>query len=330
MKKTTILLYMGGIMLALCSCGKVTRLDGFALGTVYSVTVKGNAPADLQQQLDSLYAATEASMSVFDPASRLSRLNRNETDILDNNIEYCIELAERVSEMSGGKYDITILPLVEAYGFSGGRWHSDVNVDSLLQLVGYNKISIHDGRLVKEHPGTRIDLNSIAKGHIVDLTAAMLEDNGIRNYLVNIGGEVLSRGTKPRGKPWVIGIETPVEGNYVQGSSIQRRLSATGRGIATSGNYRNFTIGPDGRKYTHIIDPVTGLCTGSSLLSATVVAETCALADALGTMFIALGLEGSQELLIAHPELAVLLIWSDANGNMRTLVSNEMTPYLID
>jgi thiamine biosynthesis lipoprotein len=311
----------------------VAKVEGFALGTVYSVSVKGSVPAGLDARIDSVFSVAEGSMSVFNKESLLSRLNRNETDSVDVHISYCIDMARGVSEFSGGRYDVTVLPLAEAYGFSGGKWDglmdNSVSMDSLLAVVGYDKIEVRDGRLVKQHPLTRIDLNSIAKGYTVDLMARMLEREGVSDYLVNVGGEVFCRGTNAQGKPWVIGIETPVEGNFIQGASVERRLAVSGMGVATSGNYRNFHTDASGGKYTHIIDPVTGAGTESRLLSASVVAQTCALADALGTMFIALGLEGSLGFAESHKDIAVLLIFSDDEGRMMTFESEAMRAYII-
>ena len=217
---------------------------------------------------------------------------------------------------------------MDAYGFIDGRQAAEVNVDSLLRYVGYEKITIREGRLVKQYPEIQIGLNSIAKGYIVDRVAAILESEGSERYLVNIGGEIFCRGTNPSGKPWSIAIDTPYEGNYLPGASTSTVINVSEAGIATSGNYRNFHTGPDGRKYTHIIDPTTGGNTESNLLSATVVAESCTLADAMATMYMALGLEGSLALLAEHPEFAVLLIYADGNGEMKMHISPAMEQYM--
>ncbi len=319
------------ICIAGLSCTRqvpVAKYEGFALGTVYSVTVKGAAPQGLEARIDSVFTMADRSMSVFNKTSLLSRINSNETDSVDTHIAYCIGLARQVSALSGGKYDITVLPLAEAYGFSGGKAGAAVDVDSLLPFVGYEKIEARGGKLVKQHPETRLDLNSIAKGYVVDLMAAMLEGEGVNDYLVNVGGEVFCRGTNPRGKPWTIGIETPVEGSHVEGASVEKFLHVTGMGVATSGNYRNFHTDASGRKYTHIIDPITGEGTESGLLSATVVAETCALADALGTMFIAMGLEDAISFAKSHTDIAALLIFADEQGRMMTFESKAMKPWV--
>ncbi len=291
-------------------------LRGEALGTLYQVTAVGSLPEEFGERLEELFGVTNSSMSIFAPGSLLSRINRGETNIADEHIAYCITLAQRVSRISDGAYDITIKPLVEAFGFAGKNPDYKVNVDSLLQFVGYEKLSLEGLEIRKADPRVTIDLNSIAKGYIVDLVAKLLEEYGCRDYLVDIGGEIFCRGTNPRGEAWGVGIETPFEGNFsLTGEHITTIVRVSEVGMATSGNYRNFRTDAEGNKYTHIIDPRTGSSTTSSLLSATVVAESCALADAYGTMFIALGLERSRE--VAEREgIAALFIYDDG-GKMR-------------
>lgn len=317
---------------ALFSCGRAApepvTVEGFALGTIYQVTVADTAPDSLRQRVEAIYAYADTTLSVFNPNSLLSRLNRNETDRINEDIRCNIELARKISEMSGGRYDITVQPLVEAYGFMDAEQEAAVNVDSLLRYVGYEKIRLHDGKLIKEMPEIQIGLNSVAKGYTVDKISRMLEESGSENYLVNVGGEIFCRGLNPNGERWRIAIDTPYEGNYTPGAATSTILSVSDAGVATSGNYRNFHTGPDGKRYTHIINPLTGENTSSRLLSATVVAESCALADALGTMFMALGLEDSLALLESHPELAVLLIYSGEKGGMDMHITSRMQQYI--
>ena len=315
----------------LASCNgrnAVTRIEGFGIGTTYSVTVVGDAPADLREQVEAVFATADSTLSVFNENSLLSRINRNETDIPNREITENIEIAGRVSELSGGRYDITVLPLVEAYGFIDGRQKS-VDFDSLRPFIGYKKISVRDGKIHKQHPQTRIDLNSVAKGYLVDRIAEIIEADGADNYLVNVGGEIFCRGNNPDGKPWRIAIDTPIEGNYIQGAHTEAIINVSGMGVATSGNYRNFHTAEDGRKYTHIINPLTGENTESNLLSATVIHTQCAYADAMATMFMVLGMDDSLKLLETHPEIAVLLIYSDNAGDMHQYVSKAMEQYMV-
>ena len=305
----------------------VSKFEGFALGTVYSVTVVGNAADCIRSQIEDIFEYADSTMSVFNPNSLLSRINRNETDSLNADMVRNIELALETGRLSGGKYDITVQPLVEAYGFIDER-SEPVAVDSLLEYVGYEKISVRDGRLVKESPYIRIDLNSVAKGYVVDLIARMLEAEGFDNYLVNVGGEIFCRGTNASGDRWRIAIDTPYEGNYLPGAATSTVLNVAGMGIATSGNYRNFRVGADGRKYTHIIDPLTGANTESCLLSATVIASSCAQADAFATMFMVMGLEESVALLDRQNDIAALLIYDTPDGGMKIFISPAMRQYM--
>lgn len=297
-------------------------LRGQALGTFYQITAIGTLPNDFQQRLDSLFGVANSSMSIFDKGSLLSRINRGECSTADHHIAHCISVAEGVSRLSGGYYDITIRPLVEAFGFAGKNPDYTVRVDSLLEFVGYEKLRLNGLEVIKSDPRVTIDLNSIAKGYTVDLAASLLESCGVESYLVDIGGEIFCRGTNPRGEQWGVGVETPFEGNFsITGEHLTTIIRVSNLAMATSGNYRNFRTAPDGRKFTHIIDPHTGANTTSSLLSATVLAESCTLADAYGTMFIALGLERARE--VAEREgIAALFIYDDG-GTMRVERTRE-------
>lgn len=293
-----------------------TRFSGRALGTNYNITIVGSVPEEFAERLEELFAEANGSMSIFDESSILSQVNRGERSEIDHHIAHCVGVAQRVSHISGGAYDITIGPLVEALGFAGEDADYEVNIDSLLEFVGYEKIALDGLRLTKSDPRVMIDLNSIAKGYTVDLVAGLIEEYGHRDYLVDIGGEIVCRGENPRGEPWGIGVETPFEGNYsTTGEYITSVVRISEVGMATSGNYRNFRTDSEGNKYTHIIDPRTGQNTLSSLLSATVVAESCTLADAYGTMFMALGLERSRE-VAERENIAALFIYDDS-GQMR-------------
>ncbi len=326
--KKNLLITIALAALVLTSCSPTPRtikFEGRALGTLYHITV--NNPTfefeEAQAGLEELFAEANREMSVFDENSLLSRINRGATDSLSPNIIYCIEMAEQVSRLSGGAYDITIQPLVEAYGFAGDDPNFSPDLEKLLPLVDYRQIAISDGRIVRP-AGVQIGLNSIAKGAVVDMAAAYLESLGAEEYLVEIGGEIFCKGNNIQGNPWRVGIETPFEGNFsLTGEYIEAILTISGQGMATSGNYRNYRTDSLGRKLTHIIDPRTGLNTESNLLSATVVAENCALADAYGTMFIALGYEASVELM-EREEIAALLIWADPEGEMQITLSEKM------
>lgn len=271
--------------------GFLYDVDGTMLGTTLHVVadVQGTSPQELYAAVMALDREAKASMSIFDPASLLSRLNRNQTDSVDRHIAFNLRLADSISSLSDGRYDVTVKPLVEAWGFAGKEAQENPNVDSILAFVGRQKVRIENGRLIKDDPRVQLDFNSIAKGYTVDLLAQLVESFGARNYIVDIGGEVRCKGVNRQGNPWRIGIETPFDGNMSNGEYLQRRIGMTEGGLATSGNYRRFYLDAKGNKIAHTIDPRTGRSAVSRLLSVTVAAPTCAEADALGTMFLAMG-----------------------------------------
>lgn len=278
----------------LCGCAgrpDFTVVDGVMLGTTLHVVadVKGVSSQELYAAVMELDREAKASMSIYDPMSLLSRLNRNETDTVDRHIAFNLHLADSIGALSDGRYDVTVEPLVEAWGFAGKERTEHPNIDSILEFVGREKVRVAGGRLVKDDPRVQLDFNSVAKGYTVDLLAALVEKYGAENYIVDIGGEVRCRGVNRQGQAWRIGVETPFDGNMSNGEYLQKRIQMTGGGMATSGNYRRFYLDKEGNKVAHTIDPRTGRSALSRLLSVTVVAPTCAEADAMGTMFLAMG-----------------------------------------
>lgn len=302
------------------------QVKGLALGTFVYINARTTHTAgEIAREVERIDSLAKASMSIFDEGSLLSRINRNETDSLDEHIIFNIELARRFSRLSDGRYDITVKPLVEAWGFVRKQpdRSAEPNIDSLLEFVGYDKIRIEQGRLVKADPRIQLDFNSIAKGYVVDMMAAMLEDTmGSSDYIVDIGGEVRCKGRNERGENWRVGIETPYDGNDTM-EDIQRVLSVTDAGVATSGNYRRYWIDAEGRKVAHTIDPVTGRSAVSKLLSVTVVAPTCAEADAAGTMLLAAGSERAVELAEKCGDLLCYFIFAGEGDEEYRVVCSE-------
>ena len=288
-------------------------VDGVMLGT--RLHIIADSPCDtLYRGAMQLDREAKNSMSIFEQNSLLNRLNRNECDLLDKHIMRNMLLADSIHRLSGGAYDITVKPLVEAWGFAGREAQSAPNVDSILEFVGMEKVRIEEGRLIKEDPRIALDLNSIAKGYTVDLLAEYLEATGAENYLVDIGGEVRCKGHNRQGNAWRIGVESPFDGNMTEGDYIERRIALHSGAMATSGNYRRYYLNESGQKIAHTIDPRTGYSTPSRLLSTTVVAATCAEADALCTMLLAMGEEAATAFVQEHPEMAVYLIFAPRGG----------------
>lgn len=330
------LLLWAGLFVALTGCRQQpqqrlqTVIDGYAQGGTYHVVLVGDSTSyGLKRQIDSLLSEIDNSMSLYNPVSLLSRINRGEADTVDRFIASCIRLADSISRESDGRYDITIGPLTEAYGFTGGKPTQNPNIDSLLERVGYQKLSVEQGRLKRGHPDMRIDLNSIAQGATVDYLARWLDSLGRTDYLVEVGGEIFARGYNAQGKPWRVGIDKPVEGNMTPGAQLQVRIGITDCGLATSGNYRKFYTDSLGRKIVHTVDARSGRPVVSNLLSATVVAPTSAQADAYGTLCMILGLEESVRFLEQHPELQAYLVWSDESGAYRTYMTPGMNALVL-
>lgn len=270
-----------------------TVVEGTALGTFVQVKCSPTInQTELSELIHNIDSEAKKSMSIFEQGSLLSKINRNECDSLDSHIIANLNLAKCYYELSNGYYDVTVKPLTSAWGFAAkSEKRSNPNIDSLLEFVGFDKIAINNHRITKSDCRIQIDLNSIAKGYVVDLVAEALAERGVESYMVNIGGEIRCKGMNPEGKEWHIGIETPYEGNFEQ-NSLEKIIPVSNCAVATSGNYRRYYTSEEGLKVCHTINPKTGYSVHSNLLSATVVAPTCAEADAAATMFMAMGSEG--------------------------------------
>ena len=307
------------------------RVEGAMLGTFFQVSADTDLPSQqLYECMMKIDEEAKSSMSIFDEKSLLSRVNRGETDSLDRHIIYNLTLAEKIYKISEGAYDVTVKPLVEAYGFAGKNPDARVNVDSIMEFVGFDKIRISNNRLVKADSRVQLDFNSIAKGYVVDLAAAELDELGVENYMVDIGGEVNCRGVNPKGGAWRVGVEIPFEGNNTPGAHVQQVVSLSDCAMATSGNYRRYYIDAQGRKVAHTIDPRTGYSVTTELLSATVIASTCAEADALCTMFMALGKERAIEVAkqLAEQGIKVYFITAGEGDDFEVYYSKALAPAL--
>ena len=306
------------------------RMEGKIFGTYYHITYQSSSDYD-QEILDRL-GQVDSSLSAFNPQSTVSRINRNETDAADQMLSQVFDLAMEVSEATGGAFDITVAPLVNLWGF--GFKNSDdatqARIDSIMPFVGYSKIKkTKSEKIEKEDARIMLDLSAIAKGFGSDQAAAVLRKHGIANYMVEIGGEICAAGLNPDGKPWTVGIVKPTEADTASATSqeITATLQKSDICMATSGNYRNFYI-KDGHRYAHTINPHTGRPVQHSLLSATVIAPTCAMADAYATAFMVMGLDKAKALLQGNTRLKAYLIYSDKDNNMQEWHSPTLDKYL--
>lgn len=292
--------------------------QGSIFGTTYHI--KYEASTSLDSAILAELNRVDASLSVFNPQSTISKINKGGSNRTDAMLYEVLQKAEKVSEASQGAFDVTVMPLVNAwgFGFKKGEFPTPSQIDSLKQMIGYQRIHLQaDSTLQKDDPRIMIDCGAIAKGYGVDRVAKLLRDHGVRNYMVEIGGEVVTKGRNPQtNKPWQIGISKPQENNGNADSDIQTILSLENAALATSGNYRNF-YEHNGKKYAHTIDPRTGSPVQHSLLSATVIAPDCATADAYATAFMVMGLDEAKKTLEQHKELKVYLIYADEKGMLK-------------
>ncbi len=304
------------------------QVTGEAQGTYYSVIYYHTEDLNLQTTLDSFFKAFDLSASNYNPNSIISKVNRNEEVVLDSIFINNFNLAFRVSEMSGGKFDITVRPLTELWGFGKERQQivNPEQVDSVRVFIGYKKIKIIEGKIVKEDPRIQLDFNAIAQGYSVDEVAKLLRNRGLSTFLVDVGGEVYASKSKPDGKLWSVGVEKPVD-SAAYGNAIVAFISLSEKGLATSGNYRKFYV-KDGLKVVHTIDPFTGYPISQNLLSATIIAPTAAYADAIATACMVSGLDESIKLIENNSELDALLIYSDSAGNYREYISPKLRSYI--
>ena len=265
-------------------------VEGYMLGTTFRIVAK-TALAQKQVYAEAMVidSMAKSSMSIFNTQSLISRINAGVTDSLDIHLIRNIAVAARMYRLSDGYYDITVKPLTDAYGFAKKRKIEHPNVDSLLQFVGFEKFRVVGSRIVKSDNRLQLDLNSLAKGYTVDLLADRLEALGCGDYIVEVGGEIRTSGLSPRGDVWRVGVDTPFEGNQSPGEYQQAVIELSDRALATSGNYRRYYTDSEGNKIVHTINPKTGKGVISTLLSATVVANRCVEADAMATMFMAMG-----------------------------------------
>jgi thiamine biosynthesis lipoprotein len=314
--------------------GYYITLAGPTQGTSYHITYQSDDSIDYQSDIDTLLRRFDLSLSTYEPASIISRINRDEPDVkLNAYFIRCFQSAREVFIASDGAFDITVAPIVNAWGF-GFTEKTDPDslmIDSLLQFVGMDHVRIENERIIKDFPGIMLDVNAIAQGYAVDVVSEFFDSVGITNWLVEIGGEVRCRGKNSRGEYWRVGIDKPIDGIQLPGIQMEAVVSLHNRSLATSGNYRRFYI-KDGVKYSHTIDPSTGYPVQHSLLSATVVADECIMADAFATAFMVLGIEKSREILKARKDLEAYLIYTDKSGKytfyctrgMRRFVSKFM------
>ncbi|MBR7024008.1 MAG: FAD:protein FMN transferase [Bacteroidales bacterium] len=308
----------------LASCGKQPEkvvLQGLAQGSYYAVTYYDEQNRNFQREIDSIFHAVDMSVNLWVDSSIISKVNRNEEVALDSIFIDNFNIAQKAARLSDGYFDPTISPIVAAWGFSykSGDSLTPQLIDSLRQLVDYRNIRIENGKVVKENPAMTLDFNAIAQGYTSDLIARFLESRCVKNFLVDTGGEIMARGEKPDGKPWIVGIEKPAE-NMDSERIVQTRIALRDKGLVTSGSTRKY-VERNGKRYSHCINPKTGYPVEHQLLSVTVMAENSVWADALASICMVMGMELSLPLIQGMDGVEAYYIFVNDQNELETFAT---------
>lgn len=305
--------------------------SGAVFGTFYNITYQ--CDRDLEAGIMRCLNDVDRSLSMYNDSSVLARINRNESTETDAMFVEVFDVAMQVWQQTDGAFDITVAPLVNAwgFGFTSGELPDSAAVDSMLRYVGSNRVRLKSYRgaklLEKDDDRIMIDCSAIAKGYACDVVARWFETQDVSNYMIEIGGEIVCRGTNAQQSQWRIGLSTPEDDSLNISSDIMTVVEISDIAMATSGNYRKFYV-RDGRKYAHTIDPKSGSPVQHTLLSATVLARECVVADAFATAFMVVGPEKAQQMLAEHPELMGYLVYSDETGAMQTWCSEALKEHI--
>ena len=323
--------FISVIFISLVACqspkANVQVHRGNALGTTYSIQYQGNAMDYSQNQkgIDSIFQVVNQSMSTYWPESDISKINRGDDSlVVDIHFQKVFKKASQIWEATEGFFDPTVGSLVNAYGFGPQKALQSIGekeLDSLLKITGWEKIQLsEEGRIQKEFPAIQIDFNAIAKGYIVDVIADYLSEKGYQNFLVEIGGELVSKGKSPKSNAfWKVAIDDPQQGDQRQ---FKTTISLQDEGLATSGNYRKYRIdSSSGEKYVHSLNPHTGLPVKSKILSTSVRAKECMTADAYATALMVLPLEKGKALIEENPNLEAY--WIVAQGEQTIEIQSQ-------
>jgi len=304
-----------------------TKLSGPVFGTSFNVVY--DSEVNYIQQIDSLFAVVNQSMSTYIPDSDISKLNRNEAVVVDSHFKTVLDKSFEVYNNTNGVFDPTIGAVVNAWDFGPeGKivGLDSIKINQLMKFVGLNNVfPVNDGEGLKvtKSDSTFLDFNAIAKGYGVDVIGEYLESKGVENYLVEIGGEIRCKGKNiERNNSWNVGLDRP-RFDGIQDQNPLRAIRLENESMATSGTYRKFKIDDNGNRYTHIINTKTGYPSKTNILSISVITEDCMTADAYATAFQAMGIEKVTEFLKSHPELKVFLVFENDTNEFETLNLNN-------
>ena len=321
MKRLAILLILA---IGVASCSQQPKkivLEGLAQGSYYAITYFDTQNRNFQHEIDSIFHAVDMSVNLWVENSIISKVNRNEEVALDSIFIDNFRIAQEAARLSDGYFDPTISPIVAAWGFSykNGDTLTPQLIDSLRTLVDYRKVRIENGHVIKDNPAITLDFNAIAQGYTSDLIASFLESQGVVNYLVDTGGEIITKGGKPNGQPWIVGIEKPAD-NEKSEQVVQTRIAVRDKGVVTSGSTRKY-VERDGKRYSHCINPKTGCPVKHHVLSVTVTADNATWADALASICMVMGLEQSLPLIESMDGVEAYYIFINENGKLETFAT---------
>lgn len=330
--------YLLATVLVFFSCSRTPEIIrnqsvGSALGTSYSLIYLSDRPLDLQREIDSVFTAVNRSLSTYIPTSDISKINRGDSTLMvDAMFRDVFRLSKEIHKNTDGYFDPTVGVLVDAWGFGPGKQMvlDSTRVDSLLDYVGFDKIRLTDNNTIKKaNPDIHLDFNAIAKGYAIDRLARLMDAKGVQDYLLEVGGEVVAKGTnRIKKKRWVVGIDDPQMGEIRE---LKILIYLKDRALASSGNYRKFRMDSiTGKKYVHTVDPKTGFTKNANTLGATVLADTCAKADAYATAFMAMDLHDALQLLTAQREIDAYIVYLDEQGETREFMTEGFKALVVE
>ena len=313
------------LLLTSCSDLQFHKIEGCGLGTYYAVTYKGKENPNLQQGIDSILNSINETFSIFNSSSIISKINDNQEVILNSDFIEVFTIAQKIGKETDGALEMTIGPLVNLWGFGKDQRNPNISqaeIDSVLTFIGYDKVRLENGSIIKDKQDIQLNFNALAKGYAVDKVAEYMVEKGYKDCVVDIGGEIMAKGQKYHDQEWNIGVQTPTRSRDGE-MRAEETFHLCDRAVATSGNYRNY-FEENGQRYTHIIDPKTGRPEKSKLLSVSVIADQCVIADAYATAFMVMGKEKTKNFLAKHPELTCIFI-IDNQGQYQTEVCNSVS-----
>ena len=303
--------------------------SGMVFGTTYNITYQ--CDSNLHESIKAELQKVDDALSPFNKKSIITSINENKNVEVNKMFSDVFLLAQRISADTDGAFDITVAPLVNAwgFGFKNGTSPTRHDIDSLKAIIGYEKVRLEGKHVVKKDKRTMLDCSSIAKGYGSDVVARLLKSRGVTNYMVEIGGEIVTKGISPKRLPWKIGVTKPIDDSLSTSQEIQSVINVTDKAMATSGNYRNFYY-KGGKKYAHTTPPHPGYPVQHNILSSTVIANDCATADAYATAFMVMGLDKAQELLKRNTSIMAYFIYADKDGNNKTWCTESLKEKIVE